>query len=136
MTDENKEIAPPTAASIAQEERINLWDKFNKPINNCDSGVCEVETSVWGQRPQGLLISAVEADSDDSEEEDESADGFTWADFDSSGNYSANKGPFENHPILESKTCVAVSGPGAGKRCKFPFINQGVTYKSCALLIE
>ena len=135
MTDENKESSPPTAASVAEEELISLWEEFN-PNNNFGSVVSEVENSAWGQNLQRPQIAAVEADSDDSKEEEESADGFTWADFDSSGNYSANKGPFENHPILESKTCVAVSGPGAGKRCKFPFIHHGVTYKSCALLIE
>ena len=81
MTDENKETAPPTAASIAQEELISLWDKFNKPINNCNLVVCEVENSAWG-----LPTSAVVADPNESEEEDESADSFTWADFDTSGN--------------------------------------------------
>ena len=81
VTDDNKETAPPTAASVA-EELLSLWQN-SRPDHNCNSVVCEVENSAWGQ---GLPIFAVVADLNESEEEDESADSFTWADFDSSGN--------------------------------------------------
>ena len=85
VIDENKESSPPTAASVAEEGLLSLWEEFN-PSNSFGSVVSEVENSAWGQNPHRPQIAAVEADSDDSEEEDESADGFTWADFDSSGN--------------------------------------------------
>ena len=56
VTDENKETAPPTAASVA-EELLSLWQN-SRPDHNCNSVVCEVENSAWGQRPP-LLTSPV-----------------------------------------------------------------------------
>jgi len=111
---EGEEKAPPTAASTASEELLTLWDQF-KPPNQAGSVVSSVESAAWGKPPP---TSAVTADKDNSEEE--SDDDFTWTDFDSE----------------PPRTCKAFAGPGAGKNCKFPFKYDGVTYNSCAVLIQ
>jgi hypothetical protein len=101
---------PPTAASTAQEELLNLWEEFRPTNHHCNSAVCQVETAAWGQRPPTSASTA--------ESSDESDDEFTWSDFDTDKN-----------------NCTAVTGPGAGKTCKFPFKHDGVTYHSCAFLL-
>jgi len=110
---DGQEQAPPTAASTASEELLTLWEQF-KPPSQGGSVVSSVESPAWGKPPP---TSAVTADSEDSEEE--SDDDFTWADFESG-----------------IKTCKAFTGPGVGKTCKFPFKYDGVTYDSCAVLIQ
>jgi len=110
-----EQSAPQTAASTASQELISLWEQF-KPNSDCGSFICDIEQSNWGQN---LPIEAILADPEDSAEEKESDEDFSWTDFDSG-----------------SVTCVAAAGPGVGKECKFPFIHDGVKYDSCALLIE
>merc|ERR1711970_730863 len=51
-------------------------------------------------------------------------------------NYQSCKGPAQDPQGSSSPSCVASSGPAAGKPCIFPFIYNGVQYKGCTQLIN
>merc|ERR1719474_281867 len=110
---EEEDQGPLKTEPVVAEELVSLWEQF-KP-DHCETVVCEVENSAWGQRPP---ISPVVAETDN-KTESETDQGFTWADFES-----------------DTNNCVAVSGPAAGKKCQFPFKYHGVTHTSCAVIFN
>ena len=76
-----EQSAPQTAASTASQELISLWEQF-KPNSDCGSFICD---SKWGQN---LPTEPVLADPEDSAEETESDEDFSWTDFDSGSDNS------------------------------------------------
>merc|ERR1712002_107065 len=51
-------------------------------------------------------------------------------------NCQSCKGPAQDPQGSSSSSCVASSGPAAGKPCIFPFIYNGVQYQGCTQLIN